>query len=66
VCDHVFAGEVHQIEDSENGKRVLSDRAIHYPGHGICSYETGWIVRGTPILVDLDLDDLGAFFGMYD
>jgi hypothetical protein len=62
VCGHIFTGEVYRIEHPDNGRRVFSDRAIHYLMHGIFSYETGWVVRGTPVVVDLDIDDLAAFF----
>ncbi len=61
VCGYLFTGEVFQIDHPTLGRRVLSDKAIHYLGHGIHRYQTGYVVRGEPVVVDLDLEELAAY-----
>ena len=61
VCGVVLAGDVIIIHHQVKGKRHLSDKAVHYLGHGLTHYETGDIYRGEPVTVDLDLNELEGY-----
>jgi hypothetical protein len=61
VCGVVLAGDVIIIHHHAKGKRHLSDKAVHYLSHGITHYETGYVYRGEPVTVDLDLSELEGY-----
>ena len=61
VCGYLFTGDVFQIDHPVEGKRVLSDKAIHYLAHGIHRYETGWVIHGEAVIVDLDVEELAHY-----
>jgi len=63
-CGHLFTGEIFAIEHLTRGKRVISDRTVHYLGHGITRYETGYIVRGEPVIVEIDLEELAEYLDL--
>ena len=63
-CGHLFTGEVIEIVHASRGKRVLSDKAVHYLSHGMNCYETGWIVHGEPVIVDLDVDEVAGYLDL--
>jgi len=64
VCGFVLPGDVIIIHHKDRGKRHLSDRAVHYLGHGLKRYQTGYIYQGEPVLVDLDLDELEGYLDL--
>lgn len=64
LCGYLFTGEIITIQRAEKGKRVLSDRAVHYLSHGVSRYETAYLVRGEPVIVDLDLDELAGYLDL--
>jgi hypothetical protein len=37
---------------------------VHYLGHGITRYETGYIVRGEPVVVEIDLEELAGYLDL--
>ncbi len=61
VCGVVLPGDVIIIHHQVKGKRHLSDKAVHYLSHGLTHYETGYIYRGEPVTVDLDLSELEGY-----
>lgn len=61
VCGAVLPGDVIIIQHQVKGKRHLSDKAVHYLGHGLIHYETGYIYRDEPVTVDLDLSELEGY-----
>src|SRR5512133_450824 len=61
VCGAVLPGDVIIVHHKVKGKRHLSDKAVHYLGHGMVHYETGYIYRGEPVTVDLDLNELEGY-----
>jgi hypothetical protein len=61
VCGVVLPGAVIIITHQVKGKRHLSDKAVHYLGHGLIHYETGYVYRGEPVAVDLDLNELEGY-----
>jgi hypothetical protein len=63
-CGHVFTGEVIEISHASKGKRVLSDKAVHYLAHGVTTYETGWTIRGQPVVVDLDVEEVASYLDL--
>jgi hypothetical protein len=63
-CGYLFTGEVITIDHRIRGKRTLSDKAIHYLSHGITHYQTGYIIRGETVSVDLDLDELASYLDL--
>jgi hypothetical protein len=63
-CGFLFTGEVITIDHKIRGKRTLSDRTIHYLSHGITHYQTGYVVRGEPVVVDLNLDELAGYLDL--
>jgi hypothetical protein len=63
-CGYLFTGEVITIDHRIRGKRTLSDKAIHYLSHGITHYQTGYIIRGETVTVDLDLDELASYLDL--
>lgn len=63
-CGYLFTGEVIVIDHKTRGKRTLSDRAVHYLSHGIAHYQTGYIVHGEPVTVDLDLEELASYLDL--
>jgi hypothetical protein len=63
-CGYLFTGEVITIDNKIRGKRTLSDKAIHYLSHGITHYQTGYIIRGEPVTVDLNLDELASYLDL--
>jgi|GEM_PF-1413871 len=64
VCGHLFTGERIIIRNVVKGERVLSDRTLHLLSHGITRYPTKYIVRGEPVIVDLDLDELAGYLDL--
>jgi hypothetical protein len=64
VCGAVLPGAVYIVTHAERGKRHLSDKAVHYMGHGLVHYETGYIYRGEPVTVDLDLAELEGYLDL--
>ncbi len=63
-CGYLFTGDVITIDHKTKGKRTLSDKAIHYLSHGITHYQTGYVIRGEPVVVDLDLDELASYLDL--
>lgn len=63
-CGYLFTGELFTIEHMTRGKRVVSDRTVHYLGHGITRYETGYVVRGEPVIVEIDLEELAGYLDL--
>lgn len=63
-CGYLFTGELVTIEHRLKGKLTLSDKAIHYLAHGITHYQTSYIVRGEPVIVDLDLEELAGYLDL--
>lgn len=64
VCGLSLPGDVFIVTHHVKGKRHLSDKAVHYLGHGLTHYETGYIYRGEPVTVDLSLDELEGYLGL--
>jgi hypothetical protein len=63
-CGHLFTGEVYTIEHLERGRRVISDRTVHYLTHGINRYETGYVVHGEPVVVEIDVEELATYLDL--
>jgi hypothetical protein len=63
-CGHLFTGEVYTIEHLKRGQRVISDRTVHYLGHGITRYETGYVVRSEPVIVEIDVEELATYLDL--
>lgn len=63
-CEFLFTGEIITISHQTKGKRTLSDKAIHYLSHGIIHYQTGYVVRGEPVVVDLNLEELASYLDL--
>jgi hypothetical protein len=63
-CGCLFTGAIYQISHPLLGRRNLTDRAVHYLGHGISRYTTAYLVRGEPVEVRLDLDGLERFLDL--
>jgi hypothetical protein len=61
VCGYIFSGERIVIRHINKGERVLSDKALHLLSHGIVRYQTHYVVRGEPVVVDLDVDELAGY-----
>lgn len=61
VCGVSLPGDVYIITHQIKGKRHLSDKAVHYMGHGRTHYSTGYFYRGEDVTVDLDLDELEPY-----
>lgn len=64
LCGHLFTGEIIRIAHVTRGRRNLSDKAVHYLSHGLSRYETAYLVRGEPVIVDLDLDELAGYLDL--
>jgi hypothetical protein len=64
VCGYLFTGERIIIRHVTKGERVLSDRTLHLLSHGIVRYKTQYVVRGEPVIVDLDLDELAGYLDL--
>jgi hypothetical protein len=64
LCGHLFTGEIIRIAHEIRGRRNLSDKAVHYLSHGLNRYETGYIIRGEPVTVELDLEELAAYLDL--
>jgi len=43
---------------------VISDRTVHFLEHGITRYETGYVVRGEPVSVDIDVEELARYLDL--
>jgi hypothetical protein len=63
-CGYLFTGETFTIVHALKGKRTLSDKAVHYLSHGLVRYQTGYVVQGEPVVVDLDLNELASYLDM--
>jgi hypothetical protein len=63
-CGFLFTGEIITISHQTKGKRTLSDKAIHYLSHGITHYQTGYVVQGEVVRVDLNLDELANYLDL--
>jgi hypothetical protein len=64
VCGYLFTGETFTIMHMLKGKRTLSDKAVHYLSHGIVHYQTGYVIHGEPVVVDLNLDELACYLDL--
>ncbi len=64
VCGYLFTGEIFQIEHRSQGKRNVSDRAVHFLSHGMSHCRTGYVVRGEPVTVKLDLEELASYLDL--
>ena len=64
LCGVVLPGDIYIITSEAKGKRHLSDKAVHYLGHGRTHYETGYVYRGEPVTVDLSLDELEPYLDL--
>lgn len=63
-CGQLFTGEIFTIEHLTRGRRVISDRTVHFLEHGITRYETGYIVRGEPVIVEIDVEELATYLDL--
>jgi len=63
-CGHLFTGEIFTIAHLTHGRRVISDRTVHYLAHGITHYATGYVVHGEPVVVDIDLEELAQYLDL--
>jgi len=63
-CGANLPGDVFIITHQTRGKRHLSDKAVHYLGHGRTHYETGYVYRGEPVAVDLNLAELEGYLDL--
>ncbi len=63
-CGHLFTGEIYTIEHLTRGKRVLCDRTVHYLTHGVTRYETGYVVHGEVVAVEIDVEELAAYLDL--
>ncbi len=63
-CGHLFTGERISIRHVSKCERVISDRTLHLLSHGIVRYKTQYVVRGEPVIVDLDLDELATYLDL--
>ena len=64
VCGVSLPGDVYIITHQVKGKRHLSDKAVHYLGHGLTHYSTGYMYKGEAVTVDLSLDELEAYVSL--
>jgi hypothetical protein len=64
VCGYLFTGERITIRHVSKGERVISDRTLHLLSHGVVRYKTQYVVRGEPVIVDLDLDELAGYLDL--
>jgi hypothetical protein len=64
VCSYLFTGERITIRHVIKGERVISDRTLHLLSHGIVRYKTQYVIRGEPVIVDLDLDELAGYLDL--
>lgn len=63
-CGYLFTGEIFTIEHLSRGKRVISDRTVHYLAHGTTRYETGYVVHGEPVIVEIDVEELATYLDL--
>ncbi|MGE5602199.1 MAG: hypothetical protein ACM30E_04070 [Nitrososphaerales archaeon] len=63
-CGHLFTGETITIDHALLGKRAISDRTVHFLKHGITHYETGYVIHGEPVMVDIDVEDLAKYLDL--
>jgi hypothetical protein len=63
-CGHLLTGETYTIAHLTHGQRVISDRAVHYLGHGITQYATGYVVHDEPVIVEMDLEELAQYLDL--
>ncbi len=64
ICGYLFMGEAIVIQHETRGKRVLSDKGLHYLLHGIVTYYTSYIVHGEHVNVTLDLEELSGYLDL--
>jgi hypothetical protein len=64
ICGVSLPGDVFIISHQVIGKRHLSDKAVHYMSHGVCRYQTGYVYRGEPVVVDLNLSELEGYLNL--
>ena len=64
VCGHRFLGEAIIVAHPVHGKHALSDRAVHYLSHGLTHYETGDVIDGQAVSVDLDLVEIAGYLDL--
>ena len=63
-CGHLFTGETITIDHALLGKRTISDRTVHFLKHGITHYATGYVIRGEPVTVDIDVEELARYLDL--
>lgn len=64
ICGLSLPGDVFIINHQAKGKRHLSDKAVHYMSHGLVRYQTGYVYRGEPVIVDLNLAELEGYLDL--
>jgi hypothetical protein len=63
-CGYLFTGDIITIEHTTKGNRTVTEKAIHYLSHGITCYQTNYVVRGEPVVVELNLEELASYLDL--
>ena len=63
-CGYLFTGDIITIVHNLKGKRAVSDKALHYLSHGITHYETGYVIQGEKVVVDVNVDEIAGYLDL--
>jgi len=63
-CGYLFTGDIVTIQHVLRGKRTITEKAIHYLSHGITHYETGYVIQGERVVVDLNVDEIASYLDL--
>jgi hypothetical protein len=64
LCGYRFTGDTYIVERSARGRRAISERSVHYLAHGLATHETGDIMDGEPVRVEIDLASWERFLSL--
>jgi hypothetical protein len=60
-CNRQFTSVSYIIEHREHGRCAVSEKTVHYLAHGMTRYETGYVVDGRQVMVEIDPEDLRKY-----
>jgi hypothetical protein len=63
-CGYLFTGDIITIAHKIKGERTITEKAVHYLSHGLTHYQTNYVVRGEPVVVDLNVDELAGYLDL--
>jgi hypothetical protein len=63
-CGYRFSGDVLIVQHPSYGRRSISERSLHYLGHGTTRHDTGHRLFGEPVFVEIEVEEWVRYLGL--